>query len=125
MELGESKEDYLEAIYALTEGKQEVVRSIRIAEYMQVSRASASIALRKLEKLGYLQYCDTHGVRLTEKGHILGGKIYDRHLFFTEFLQTIGVSPGTASKDACRLEHVVSDESYDKFKCFLKAIQAD
>ena len=115
MELHASSEDYLEAILVLNQKKGNV-RSADIARYMEYSRASVSYAVSVLKKGGFL-LMDINGVlRLTHTGCKIATEIYDRHCFFSEQLIKIGVNPQQAEKDACRMKHAVSQESFEKLK---------
>ena len=109
----ESREDYIESILILKRRKG-AVRSIDIANYFGYSRPSVSRAVGILKK-DRLIYVDANGyIELTEEGLILAESVYDRHRTLSEFLDRIGVSADTAEKDACRIEHVVSQESMDR-----------
>ena len=124
MELGESKEDYLEAIYILSKSGRNPVRGVDVAEALSISKTSVCLAGKKLAELGYLDYDKNHEFILTNKGKALGGKIYERHQFWNKFLLKIGVSEEIAGSDACRIEHVLSDESYGKLKNFLNQVES-
>lgn len=116
MELGRSKEDYLKAIFILGL-KSDRVRSINIAKYMGVSKASVSVAIKQLKNKNYV-IADTDGsLLLSPKGELLASHIYERYNFFTNLLYMIGVPIEIAKKDACSIEHVISTESYEKLKC--------
>ncbi|MDO5140140.1 MAG: metal-dependent transcriptional regulator [Eubacteriales bacterium] len=109
----ESREDYIESILILKRRKG-AVRSIDIANYFGYSRPSVSRAVGILKKDGLI-YVDANGyIELTVEGLILAESVYDRHRTLSEFLDRIGVSADTAEKDACRIEHVVSQESMDR-----------
>ena len=109
----ESREDYIESILILKRRKG-AVRSIDIANYFGYSRPSVSRAVGILKKDGLI-YVDSSGyIELTEEGLILAENVYERHRTLSEFLDRIGVSTDTAEKDACRIEHVVSQESMDR-----------
>ena len=109
----ESREDYIESILILKRRKG-AVRCIDIANYFGYSRPSVSRAVGILKKDGLI-YVDANGyIELTEEGLILAESVYDRHRTLSEFLDRIGVSADTAEKDACRIEHVVSQESMDR-----------
>lgn len=118
MELGESKEDYLETIYLLGNQGKKPVKGIEVAGELGLSKASVCLAAKKLAELGYLEYDKEHELILTERGLALAEKVYERHKFWTSVLIEIGVSEETAGNDACRMEHVLTDESYDKIKMF-------
>lgn len=109
-----SREDYLKAILVLSR-KYNPVRSIDLASYLGFSRPSISRAVSLLESEGYITV-QNHGLYLTEKGKKTAEETYDKFCFFAETLISIGVSPKTAKEDACRLEHAISNESFDKIK---------
>ena len=110
MHLQESGEMYLESIFVLSQ-KSLHVRAIDICEYMGYSKPSVSRAVGLLKDGGYVSV-DTNGyLTLTEVGQEVAEKIYKRHTQICEFLEMIGVTHQTASEDACKIEHVISDES--------------
>lgn len=111
----ESGEMYLETILVLGKRK-DVVRSIDIAEEMGFSKASVSRAVSKLKQDQYIIVDSNGHIALTEKGYQLAGRIYERHVVLTDLLVHIGVSPETASEDACRMEHVISAETFEAIK---------
>ena len=122
MRLLESSEDYLEKILILSK-KQEKVRSIDIVEDMHFSKPSVSIAMKKLRENGYIKIDDKGYITLTIEGEKAARKTYERHLLLTELLTSIGVSQETAEKDACRIEHDLSDETFDAIKKVSKKIK--
>ena len=113
-----SREDYLETILVLVKKTDDSVRKTDIAESLGFSRPSVTIALKKLEEEGYIFNDDRRLVHLTPKGEMLAKKIYERHLVLTLILMELGVSKDTASSDACRLEHHMTDETFNKIKAF-------
>ena len=115
MKLRASGEDYLEAVLMLQK-KNGMVRSIDLARHMEVSKPSISRAVAILQEGGFLTVDSDYFLHLTEAGREVAEKIYERHRFFTEQLITAGVDPKTAEADACRIEHIVSDESFDRLK---------
>ena len=119
MELGESREDYLEAAYVLKKRKGYVRNSI-LSEYMGYSKASVSIAMRGLREQGYVVRDAAGYIELTEKGEKIAKGVYARHLLLRELLEKIGVSDEAADRDACRMEHVISGESFDKLKLSIR-----
>lgn len=119
MNLQESGEMYLETILILTE-KNPHVRSIDVCEYMGFSKPSVSRAIGLLKNGGYVSVDGDGYLSLTEEGKSVAQKMYDRHRLLTEFLVSLGVSEDVASQDACKIEHHISDESFDAIK---KAIQ--
>jgi len=120
MSLYESGEMYLETIYVLTnEGKD--VRAIDVCEYMGYSKPSVSRALGILKKSGHVLVDKNGHLTLTAEGRSVAEKIYERHKILTEVLVAIGVSYDTASDDACKIEHHISDESFEAIKKALKS----
>ena len=111
----ESGEMYLETILILSRSKS-AVRSIDVVEYMGFSKPSVSRAMSRLRADGYILTDPAGAITLTEKGRELAGKIYGRHTALTEFLVSIGVSEETAAADACKMEHDISDETFDAMK---------
>ena len=118
MFLHESAEMYLETIYLLSE-KTGAVRSIDIAEKMGYSKPSVSRAVSLLKKGGYLTMARDGYLTLTEDGQKTAKKIFERHNVLSQFLETIGVDKETAVKDACKIEHVVSDKTIKAIKDFV------
>lgn len=115
MQLMESGEMYLETIHILLKNKG-MVRSLDIAEYMGFSKPSVSRAVGILKKGEYI-VVDRYGyITLTDLGRSVAEKIYERHTILTEVLVSLGVSRESASEDACKIEHVISDESFDAIK---------
>ena len=115
MAIQESGEMYLETILVLSR-RQDAVRSIDVSEYMGYSKPSVSRAVGLLKSGGYLTMDEGGLLRLTDVGQELAEKIYERHNLLTEYLVSLGVSRATASEDACRIEHVISDESFEAIK---------
>jgi DtxR family Mn-dependent transcriptional regulator len=113
MELYESGENYLETILVL-KNKNSYVRSIDIARTLSFSKPSVSRAMSILKKAGYITMNSEGFIELTESGMSIAEKIYERHLMLTEWLTALGVNPETASQDACRMEHVISQETFEK-----------
>ena len=119
MKMQESPEDYLEAILVLSRELGNV-RSIDVANYLEYSKPSVSVAMKRLRENGFVTL-DEHGnLILTGSGLSIALKIYERHLVISQFLISIGVDEAIAKKDACRMEHVISDESFEKIKQYLK-----
>lgn len=117
--LQESGEMYLESIFVLSQ-KSESVHAIDVCEYMGYSKPSVSRAVKILKEQGYVTVEDDGNLRLTEKGLDLAQSIYQRHTILTDFLKSLGVSDDTASNDACKIEHVISAESFEMIKNALK-----
>jgi DtxR family transcriptional regulator, Mn-dependent transcriptional regulator len=115
----ESGEMYLETILLLNE-KLDVVRSIDIADEMNFSKASVSRAVKILKEGGFVEDDEKGGLVLTKNGKAIAQKIYDRHKCLTKYFLQIGVDPKIAEEDACRIEHVISDESFNAIKKLVK-----
>ena len=118
MKLQESGEMYLETILVLSE-RMPHVRSIDICEEMGYSKPSVSRAMSILRNNGYVIMDDSGFLHLTESGMEVATKIYDRHNTLSAFLTSIGVEEETATEDACRIEHVISDETMAAIKAYL------
>lgn len=112
MNIYESAEDYLERILMLQK-KGKNVRSIDIAESFNYSRASISRAINNLKNNGYIFINDNGIITLSKTGYEIASKIYERHLVLTDFFEKLGVSHETAIKDACKVEHDLSQETFD------------
>ncbi len=112
MQLQESGEMYLETIYVLTKNRQ-YVRSIDICEHMGFSKPSVSRAVGLLKSGGYITVDADGHIQLTDSGYDVAYKIYRRHEVLTKFLVGIGVPESVAQDDACRIEHHISDETFD------------
>ena len=115
VKLHASGEDYLEAILMLQK-KLGMVRSVDVARHMEVSKPSVCHAVATLRDGGFLTMDEDHFLQLTDVGREVAERIYERHCFFTEQLIAAGVDPKTAEADACRIEHIISDESFDQLK---------
>ena len=118
MRLQESGEMYLETIYLLSK-KQPVVRSIDVAEEMGYSKPSVSRAVGILKQAGYLLMDASGYLTLTPEGVKAAEKTYERHKVLSSFFEKLGVSEETASEDACKIEHVISDETLEAIKKFI------
>ena len=119
MSLHESGQMYLESILVL-QRKNGTVRSIDVVEYMGYSKPSVSRAVGLLKKSEYITVDDSGFITLTEKGKVEAEKIYERHGVIAKILMKIGVGEKTATEDACKMEHVISDESIDAIKKHLQ-----
>ena len=119
MALHESAEMYLETIYVLSE-KTGAVRSIDVAEYMGYSKPSVSRAVGLLKKGGYLTMAPDGTLSLTDFGRETAQKIFERHTVLSRFLSLIGVDGETAANDACKIEHVISDETLLAIRNFIE-----
>ena len=117
MELGQVQEDYLEAIYILRE-KNGRVKCVHIAEYMERSKPTILTAMKNKKEKGYI-INDRHSLLLTEKGEKLAKRVHERHQYFKKLLMLAGVEEETADKEACVMEHVLSEDSYEKLKNYL------
>lgn len=107
----ESQEDYLEKILQISQ-KKESVHAIDIAREMSFSKPSVSIAMNKLKELGYIEINDKGDITLTEKGKEIAEKTLEKHVVLTKMLMYLGVDEETASEDACRMEHDISDKTW-------------
>lgn len=119
MHSNESAEDYLEAILVLGT-KLPVVRSVDVSNELGYKKSSVSIAMKNLREKKYITMTDAGYIYLTEEGKKIAESVYERHQFFTNILQELGVSKEIASKDACRIEHVISQESFEAIKNHFK-----
>ena len=115
MKMQESPEDYLETIYMLSLHSSEV-RSIDVARHLGYSKPSVSVAMKRLRENGYVNMDHNNLLTLTESGLAIARSIYERHQVISGYLISIGVSEETALKDACRIEHVLSEETFHKIK---------
>ena len=115
MHLQESGEMYLETILVLT-SQSPHVRAIDVGEYMGYSKPSVSRAMGLLKNGGYIKVDDNGFITLLEPGREVAEMIYERHTLLTQYLIRLGVSPEVAVEDACKLEHVISDESFQAIK---------
>ena len=119
MSLKPSGEMYLETIYVLSKEKA-AVRSIDVAEHMNFSKPSISRAVARLKDENYISVDHFGYITLTDKGLCLAEKIYERHTVLREVLMMLGVDEETASEDACKIEHVISDKSFSTLKHFIE-----
>ena len=115
MNIYESAEDYLERILILQERNKEV-RSIDIAHDMGFSKPSISVAMKKLKEAGLISIDKNGFITLTKEGHVIADKVYERHCVLKQTLINIGVSSEQAEKDACKVEHVISEETFGAIK---------
>jgi len=112
-----SAEDYLEAIYVLTK-KHGEVKSIDIANHMNFSKPTISIQMKQFRDNGYITFDESRCIRLTEKGEEIARRIHERHTILAEILIAIGVNKKQAFEDACKVEHSISDETFECIKMF-------
>lgn len=115
MTIYESAEDYLESILMIEE-KKGVVHSIDIAEDRGFSKASVSVAMKKLRENGYIEMHHDGSITLLPPGREIAVRIYERHKVLTDYFVFLGIDPVRAQKDACKVEHDLSEETFQKFK---------
>ena len=121
MRLQESGEMYLETILVLSK-EHSYVRAVDVGEYMGFSKPSVSRAMRLLREAGYVQTDENGFLQLTESGEARARKISERHTVLSEYLKKIGVSDEVAVDDACKLEHYMSDETFEALRRQLEAL---
>lgn len=112
MNIRKSAEDYLETMLILKE-KHGYIRSIDIADELSVKKPSVSYATKRLRENGYITMDSDSHITLTERGLSIATRMYERHRILTELLTSLGVDPETARKDACKIEHDLSEETFD------------
>ena len=118
MKIQESAENYLETILFL-EKKINQVRSIDIANELNYSKPSVSIAMKNLKNHGYIEIDNSGYITLTDKGLDIAKRMYERHVILSKWLISLGVNPDVATEDACKIEHVISEESFNAIKKFI------
>ena len=123
MKIHESAENYLETILILKKRLGQV-RSIDIASELSFSKPSVSVAMKYLRLNGYIDVSKDGYITLLEKGQEIAERIYERHTLFSDWLTALGVSPEVAAEDACRIEHVISDETFEAFKAHTAKYQS-
>ncbi len=116
-------ENYLKAVLMIQKQKG-AVRSVDLAQHMAISKPSVSVAVHALEDAGFLFMDGEKLLHLTDTGLDIAEKMYERHCFFTKVLVLLGVDPVLAEKDACNMEHHVSDESFYAMKFYCESIDA-
>lgn len=121
MRIQESAENYLETILILKK-RLGLVRSIDIASEMSFSKPSVSVAMKNLRLNGYIDVDKEGHISLLSKGTEIAEKIYERHQLLSLWLSSIGVNPKVAAQDACRIEHVISPETFQKLKDYVTAV---
>ncbi len=119
MNIHESGENYLEAIYVLNLEKGNV-RSIDVANELGFSKPSVSVAMKNFREAGYITTDENGFIRLTEKGEEIAKRVSERHEIIAKVLIRLGVSKETAYSDSCKIEHDISEESFEKLKEFLQ-----
>lgn len=115
MRSNESSEDYLETILILG-NKSSLVRAVDIASEMGFKKPSVSVAMKNLRQKNLITVADNGDIRLTEEGHKIADKVYERHQLISSWLMMLGVQEKTALHDACRIEHIISEESFQALK---------
>ncbi len=115
MNLHESGEDYLETILRLREEKGQV-RSIDVAGALSVSKPSVSVAMKKLRDSGHIEMDEAGLLTLTAEGEAVAQRIYERHRVIAKMLMGLGVEPETAAREACKIEHDISADTFEKIK---------
>lgn len=115
MKIQESAENYLETILVLQK-RNGSVRSIDIVNELSFAKPSVSVAMKNLRENGYINMLERGTITLTEEGKAIAERIYERHLLLSEWLIKLGVSPKTAETDACKIEHVISAETFEALK---------
>ena len=118
MAIYESGEMYLETIYVLTKEKGQI-RSIDVCDRMGYSKPSVSRAVNLLKANGFISIDKSGYITLNESGEAVGKKIYERHTFLSNLLLRLGVPPEIAAEDACKMEHAISDESFEAIKRYI------
>lgn len=121
--LGESLEDYLESILVLSQ-QLPLVRSVDVASYLGFSKPSVSHAVKLMHEQGLITLDKNKGLYLTAQGAQIANETWRRHQFFTNMLTAIGVDRETAQEDACRMEHVVSQETFDAIQRYFETKEA-
>ena len=119
MRIQESAENYLETILVL-KNKNGAVRSIDIANELGFSKPSVSVAMKNLRENGYIEVDSSGYITLLDSGRQIAEKIYERHTTLSKWLVSLGVDAKTAAKDACRIEHIISSESFEAIKKIAK-----
>lgn len=109
------EQNYLEIIFILYQ-KQEIVRNIDIAGELNLARATVTQMLRNLEEKGYIEYKEDKIVRFTKEGEMIAEKLYKKHVYLTKVLKHMGIEDDIAEKEACQIEHAISDNSFKKIK---------
>ena len=124
MNVGETIENYLETIYILLKKNGEI-RSIDIVNEMGYSKPTISIMMKQLREKDFVDFDEAGYITLTDKGRAVAEKVYERHIVLTEVLMRLGVDEKTAKEDACKIEHVLSKESFAKIRDFAERLLSD
>ena len=121
MRIQESGEMYLESIHVLLQ-KKSAVRSVDVSEYMGYSKPSVSRAVGLLKNGGYILVDKDGYITLTQEGLAIANKIYQRHTLISNLLVHLGVAPEVAAEDACKIEHAISDESFEAIRKYVESL---
>ena len=124
MAKNESAENYLETILMLSK-RLPVVRSVDISNELGFKKSSVSVAMKNLREKNHITVSDAGFINLTQSGREIAEMIYERHEFLSKWLISLGVPAETATEDACKIEHVLSKESFQAIKDFVKKSQLD
>ncbi len=124
MNTNESAENYLETILMLSK-RLPVVRSVDISNELGFKKSSVSVAMKNLREKNHITVSDAGFINLTQSGREIAEMIYERHEFLSKWLISLGVPAETATEDACKIEHVLSNESFQAIKDFVKKSQLD
>lgn len=124
MKIQESGENYLETILILQK-RNGIARSVDIANELNFSRASVSRAMSLLKDLGHIEIGNINQIILTDTGREIAEKIYEKHCILKDFLTTIGVDKDIASEDACKMEHIISEQTFDCLKNLLNKLKTN
>ncbi len=124
MRLGRSAEDYLEAMLVLGE-RNGYIRAADVADRLGVSRPSVSVAVRRLRENGYIRVGEDDLISLTDSGSAVARGVYERHRVLTGLFTQLGVDPATAQSDACRVEHDISDATFEALKKLYGTLRPD
>lgn len=123
MKILESAENYLEAIHVLTKEKGQV-RAIDVVHYLGFSKPSVSIAMKQLETNGYIERDEDGHISLTEEGTEIAISVVERHELLTDLFMSVGVSEEVAKEDACKVEHHISQETFECLKAHINQIKS-
>jgi len=124
MIVNESMENYLESILMLSK-ERPVVRSVDVAEELGFKKSSVSVAMKKLRELGNITVTKEGYIYLTDSGKEIANMIYERHVLISGWLTAMGVTPAVAREDACRIEHVLSKESFQAIKDHVREVHSE